>query len=66
MKANFTLRTQVKMNEAKRNKAAVALGSIKSDKKAKGGGHPKIHTLNVPCSKPGYKATDRRDHINNF
>jgi hypothetical protein len=54
-----------------KNKAAVALGSIKSAKKAKaaringakGGRPPKIHTLKKPCPFPGCKITNGHEHV---
>jgi hypothetical protein len=56
-----------------KNKAAVALGKIKSEKKAeaaringaKGGRPPKIHTLKVPCPVQGCKITNSHEHITN-
>jgi len=53
-----------------KNKAAVELGSTKSEKKAraaringaKGGRPPKIHTLKVPCAKDGCKITSGHEH----
>lgn len=54
-----------------KNKAAVALGSIKSEKKAKAarengakGGRPlKIHTLKVACKLPNCTITNGHEHI---
>jgi hypothetical protein len=56
-----------------KNKAAVALGKIKSEKKAeaaringrKGGRPPKIHTLKVPCPFQGCAITNGHEHIDN-
>jgi uncharacterized phage protein (TIGR01671 family) len=53
------------------NKAAVALGSIKSERKAKaaringakGGRPPKLHTAKKPCTFPGCKVTNRHEHM---
>jgi hypothetical protein len=61
-----------------KNKAAVALGRMKSEKKAEAarengklGGRPtnyapppKIHTLKTPCTFPGCKVTNGHEHIN--
>jgi hypothetical protein len=54
-----------------RNKNAVALGSIKSKKKAKavringakGERPPKIYTLKKPCTFPNCKITNGHQHI---
>jgi hypothetical protein len=54
-----------------KNKAAVALGSIKSEKKAKaaringakGGRPPKLHTLKKACPFPGCKITVNHEHV---
>jgi hypothetical protein len=54
-----------------KNKAAVALGSIKTERKAKaaringakGGRPPKIHALKKPCPVQGCKITNGHEHV---
>jgi hypothetical protein len=56
-----------------KNENAVALGKIKTEKKAnaaringaKGGRPPKIHTLKKPCTFPNCKITNGHEHIAN-
>ena len=72
MRSNYQTKKQAGLTPSmKMNKAAVALSSIKPERKAKAaringakrGRPPKRHTLSAPCTFPGYKVTNGHEHL---